>query len=136
MKRIDFWMQGEPVGKGRPRFTRQGRAYTPKKTRDYELKLASKASDKMVELGLDPIDVPCRVSVMAQFAIPKSYSKKRREAATMGEIIPTRVDADNVLKIITDACNGVLYEDDRLIYKMTVQKRFGDPMVIITLEWH
>ena len=49
MKRIDFWFQGEPVGKGRPRFTRQGRAYTPKKTRDYELKLAAKASDKMVD---------------------------------------------------------------------------------------
>ena len=99
------------------------------------MKLAAKASDKMVELGLDPINVPCRVSVMAQFEIPKSYSKKRREAATVGETIPTRVDADNVLKIVTDACNGVLYEDDRLIHKMTVQKRFGDPMVIITLEW-
>ena len=72
---------------------------------------------------------------MAQFAIPKSYSKKRRAAAVLGETIPTRVDADNVLKIVTDACNGVLYEDDRLIYKMTVQKRFGDPMVIVTLEW-
>ena len=32
--RIDVWMIGQPIGKGRPRFTRQGRAYTPAKTKD------------------------------------------------------------------------------------------------------
>ena len=31
-----FRVNGMPQGKARPRFTRQGRAYTPKKTRDYE----------------------------------------------------------------------------------------------------
>lgn len=31
-----FQVPGEPVGKGRPRFTRQGRAYTPAKTAKYE----------------------------------------------------------------------------------------------------
>ena len=36
-----FRVNGMPQGKARPRFTRQGRAYTPKKTRDYEAALAS-----------------------------------------------------------------------------------------------
>lgn len=36
MKHIEFTVFGEPQGKARPRFTRMGRAYTPKKTADYE----------------------------------------------------------------------------------------------------
>jgi len=137
MKRIDFWFQGEPVGKGRPRFTRQGRAYTPKKTRDYELKLAAAASDKMVELGIDPITSPCRVSILCQFDIPKSYSKKRREACTVGKEHPKRGDLDNYVKCILDAIqrNGVMIENDSQVYSITALKRYGDPMVIITLEW-
>ena len=35
-KKMYFEVEGEVIGKGRPRFTRQGRTYTPKKTLDYE----------------------------------------------------------------------------------------------------
>ena len=40
-KTLHFRVNGMPQGKARPRFTRQGRAYPPKKTRDYEAALAS-----------------------------------------------------------------------------------------------
>ena len=43
-KKFWFTVPGAIVGKGRPRFTTQGRfvrAYTPKKTRDYEQKIAT-----------------------------------------------------------------------------------------------
>ena len=38
-----FRVNGMPQGKARPRFTRQGRAYTPKKTRDYEADIKAAA---------------------------------------------------------------------------------------------
>ena len=36
-------VQGTPVGKGRPRFTRDGHAYTPDTTRDFEARIKWKA---------------------------------------------------------------------------------------------
>ena len=37
MDSVSFTVLGEPTGKGRPRFnTQSGRAYTPKKTVNYE----------------------------------------------------------------------------------------------------
>ena len=128
-------MIGQPIGKGRPRFTRQGRAYTPTKTRDYEKRLAAIASDKMVELRLDPITAPCKVHVLAQFEVPKSWSKKRREAAWLQEVFPGRPDIDNVIKIALDALNGVMFEDDAQVYKVGATKKYGDPMILITIEW-
>ena len=133
--RIDVWMIGQPIGKGRPRFTRQGRAYTPTKTRDYEKRLAAIASDKMVELGLDPIAVPCKVHVLAQFEVPKSWSRKRTEAAWRAEVFPGRPDIDNVIKIALDALNGVMFEDDAQVYQVGATKKYGDPMILITIEW-
>ena len=135
MPRVDFWVKGQPVGKGRPRFTRQGRAYTPQKTRDYEHKLATAASDAMQDLGLEPATGKCRVYLLAQFEIPKSWSKKRKEAATRGEIIPGRPDIDNLIKAILDACNGVTFEDDAQVEKVMATKRYGDPLVIASVEW-
>lgn len=37
---ITVTIPGEPVGKGRPKFTKAGTAYTPPKTRAYENKVA------------------------------------------------------------------------------------------------
>ena len=34
--KVEIEVSGQPQGKGRPRFTRNGRAYTPDKTREYE----------------------------------------------------------------------------------------------------
>ena len=36
-------VQGTPVGKGRPRFTRDGHAFTPDGTRDFEARIKWKA---------------------------------------------------------------------------------------------
>jgi Holliday junction resolvase RusA-like endonuclease len=135
MPRVDFWMKGQPIGKGRPRFTRQGRAYTPQKTRDYEHKLAAIASDAMQDLGLEPTDKPCRVHVLAQFEIPKSYSKKRREACVLGLEHPRRGDLDNYVKAVLDAANGVCFEDDVQVVRLMATKRYGDPMILVSVEW-
>lgn len=70
---ISFSVPGEPVGKGRPRFTRTGHTYTPGKTESYEslVRLA------YGECGMVfPKGVPVRVRITACFSIPKSASKK------------------------------------------------------------
>lgn len=135
MARVDFWLKGQPVGKGRPRFTKQGRAYTPAKTKEYEHRLAAAASDAMQDLNLEPAISKCRVHILAQFEIPKSWPKKRREAATRGEVSPGRPDIDNLVKIALDAINGVVFEDDAQVYMVQAMKRYGDPMILVSVEW-
>lgn len=135
MNKLMFWMQGQPIGKGRPRFTRTGRAYTPAKTKKYEHALAARASDEMVSLGIDPISAPCKVYILAQFEIPKSWSKRRKEAATLGVVKPGMPDIDNIAKIVLDAINGVCFDDDKQVYELRATKRYGDPLVLVQIEW-
>lgn len=133
--RVDFWLMGQPVGKGRPRFTRQGRAYTPAKTKDYEHKLAAVASDAMQDLGYEPATGKCQVHVLAQFEIPKSWPKKRREAATRGEVSPGKPDIDNVVKIVLDSINGVVFNDDSQVHRIVATKKYGQPLMLVCVEW-
>ena len=96
-----IWMNGQPIGKGRPRFTRMGRVYTPEKTRKYEMRLAAVASDYMVTHGLEVTSKPCSVIIKAQFQIPKSWTKAKKEAARNHEIYPGKPDIDNLAKVLT-----------------------------------
>jgi Holliday junction resolvase RusA-like endonuclease len=135
MKEIHIFLPGQPIGKGRPRFTRMGRVYTPAKTKNYEMKLAAAGSDVMIQNQLDPIQCPCKVLIKAQFEIPKSWTKKKKAQAAALEINPGKPDIDNVAKIALDALNGVAFEDDQQVYDLKVIKRYGDPCLIITVSY-
>lgn len=62
VRSISFSVPGEPVGKGRPRFTRTGHPYTPGKTESYEslVRLAYGGSGIIFPKG-----VPVRVKITA-----------------------------------------------------------------------
>jgi len=128
-------MAGQPVGKGRPRFTRAGRIYTPAKTKEYEEKLRSAARAAMKELDRDPTEMPCRVVILAQFEIPKSWPKYKKQAALTGEgnYRPGKPDIDNIAKAALDAMNGIVFKDDALVYKIEVEKRYGQPLLIASV---
>jgi Holliday junction resolvase RusA-like endonuclease len=99
------------------------------------MKLAAAASNAMQELKLEPTTKRCKVHILAQFEIPKSWSKKRRDAAIIGEVFPGRPDIDNIVKAVLDACNGVTFEDDAQVFRIMATKRYGDPMILVTVEW-
>ena len=123
MKRTEIFFPFEPKPKGRPRMTRRGRAYTPKKTHDYEKLI----SDFYKENCTDYYDSAIKVSLVFYMPIPKSTSKKKRVLMECGEIKCTTHtgDADNLTKAVTDALNGVAYEDDCLITELHIKKRYG-----------
>ena len=119
-----FKVYGEPVAKGRPRFTRQGRAYTPKKTHDYESEVALMAKQAMGTQ--EPLETPVAVYVYVTFPIPQSYSKKRTEACLNGSEKHTkRPDLTNIVKSIEDGMNGVVYKDDSQITSIHATKVYG-----------
>ena len=133
-----FRVCGEPRGKQRPKFTRKGRAYTPKETRAYEteIKHAAMRAAAVSNFVKLPEKSPVKITVAAFFAPPASWGKKKRAAAFAGDIYPTKKpDADNIAKIVCDALNETAYHDDSQIVMCTAAKRFvqsdGEPPCII-----
>lgn len=131
---MTFRVYGEPVAKARPRFTRQGRTYTPKRTHDYESEVAMMAKAAMG--SSEPLETPVTVCVYATFPIPQSYSKKRTEACLNGsERHIKRPDLDNCVKAITDGMNGIVYKDDSQIVNLHAKKVYGTtPMVEVFVK--
>lgn len=130
---VTIVVQGQPIGKARPRFTRRGDVYTPAATAVYEQQLAWAAKEEM--RGAEPIQGPVRMYFRAIFAIPQSWSTAKRQQALLGIIRPTgKPDADNIQKVIADALNGIAYRDDSQITEMAGSKRYGEqPMVVVTV---
>lgn len=117
--KVTFTVPGIPVGKGRPRFMKNGHTYTPEKTREYENKVIQCwkcQSGKGFAAG-----VPLAATVTAFFTVPKNTSKKKAAALDWAPHIK-RPDADNVAKAILDALNSHAYNDDSAIALLTVRK--------------
>ena len=117
-----FEIEGDPVGKGRPRFTKQGRAYTPKRTKDYE----SRVRKAYIDSGGPHFDEqPLIIRVTAVMQMPKSWSNKKRKQL-LDTPCTKKPDADNILKSIQDGLLGAAYQDDCQIYDTGCMKVWGD----------
>lgn len=118
------------VGKGRPRFVRQGgfvRTYTPPETKNAERKIASVCKSAMDVCSVGVFKGSVKLDVEAGYPIPKSTSKRLKQQMLDDEVRPTvKPDADNVLKLVADALNGVMYKDDNQIVMMSFEKRYTD----------
>lgn len=122
---LKFVVPGKPQGKGRPRFTRSGHAYTPEKTRAYERQIADVAR---AAIGpQQPLDCALRLELLIVFAPPASWSKKRRALALSGFARPmVKPDADNVVKAFGDALEGIVYVNDTQLVEIAARKVYGE----------
>lgn len=132
MKEIYFIVDGKVQPKQRPRvfrnkYTGRTQTITPQATVDYENKV--KASfyeacdgEKFFLTGA------VQMTVNVYVAIAKSTPKKTREKMLTGELKPiSRTgDLDNLFKAISDALNGVAYDDDSQIIEATIRKFYGE----------
>ena len=124
---IEFTVKGAAVPKQGPRISGH-RAYTPKRTKDYEERVLQEFRSSYS--GFYPAfgkDVPVRICIIVNQAIPKSWSKKKRAQAESGEIVPLsrNGDVDNIAKSILDALNGFAYEDDCQVTTLMITKQYG-----------
>ena len=134
---IAFEIPGPPVGKGRPRAFRIGnsvRMHTPEKTASYESLVKLAARQAMRDAA--PAAFPVALSLIVLHPIPKSWSKRRQDAALAGTERPTtKPDADNVAKAIADACNGIVWVDDAQVVELRVSKRYSSaPGVMVEVR--
>lgn len=134
---ITFSIDGEPVGKGRPRFSRRGRhmvAYTPAPTENYEA--WAKLCGKQAMAGREPLAGPVAVVVAFGVSVPKSWPAWRQEAALDGEVRPIgKPDCDNLIKAIFDSLNGIVWRDDSQIVRAEVTKVYASrPGALVTVQ--
>lgn len=128
-KRIEFEIPGKVIGKGRPHFVKKtGVAITPTQTRSYESLIRDVALPLMQ--GGKPWEGCVVVNIEAIYKIPKSYSKKDREDCLNQRIPPKKPDVDNVVKIVLDALNRVVYLDDTQVTLCVVAKWWGTEDVL------
>ena len=115
MIQITFEVPGSPVPKQRARRGRSGRWYTPQATRSYEAKVGWMAKAAGIHA---PHDGPVGLKVRLWFP-----DRRRR-------------DADNVVKAIMDALNGLAYSDDSQVIELFVSRQIDRqrPRAEVTVE--
>jgi Holliday junction resolvase RusA-like endonuclease len=125
---IRFIIPGTPVGKGRPRFARRGNfvsTYTPAATASYENLVKIYAAEAMQ--GRAVIDGAVSVWIGLYVTPPSSWSQKKQRSALDGVIFPTsKPDLDNCVKGIFDACNEIVWKDDKQAVELSVMKRYSE----------
>lgn len=139
IERIEFIIDGEPRGKGRPRFTKAGRTYTDSKTAAYERTVRQSAWVAMAKNKLPPTSANVFVEITAYHGIPKSWPNKKRALAVANVIKPKKPDIDNIIKAVLDGCNGVVFLDDAQVHAVNARKQYCGldvhPLVHVRISW-
>ena len=135
---IRFTVPGNPFGKQRPKFARQGqfvRTYTPKETLQHE-KVVAALYEKVAKGKQFKDKMPLDIQITAYYPIPKSTSKKKRKEMLEHQIRPVvKPDLDNIAKLIYDALNGVAWHDDNAIVDTRICKFYSEnPRVEIFIQ--
>lgn len=106
----------EPIAKGRPVFGK-GFTYTPKRTRDAEknLKILMRSQFKH-----KPLESSIKIEIVFFMKRPKICKRAYPS---------TRPDIDNLIKMVTDAGNEILWKDDNLIVQISARKEYGEPSI-------
>lgn len=124
-----------PVPQARPRFNgRTGRVYPSKSSYNYGIYAKVRARSAMY--GREPFDGPVKVNVLIELEPPKSWSKKKAEAALSQKRKPvSKPDLDNFLKLLLDSMNRIIYADDSQVCSIVAEKKYGPKSrAIVTVE--
>lgn len=111
MKEFTFFVPGQPRPKGRPRFTRSGRTYTPKTTLAAQKEVAQAyQANRGPWFGEVPVSVEIRFHRRGQEVTITELD--------VGERTFKRGDIDNMAKLTLDALNSVAFADDRQVVEL------------------
>lgn len=113
---LELTLYGDPIPKGRPRMSPSGHAHTPERTRSAERAAVAAIQSAMV--GIAPVSTP--VGIHVEF-----FCATRR-----------RTDGDNLLKLVTDAMNELVYLDDSQIelWSGRVHRGVGKKLALTTIR--
>jgi Holliday junction resolvase RusA-like endonuclease len=117
MTTVKFFAPGEPKGKGRPRFNPKGRPFTPDNTRAYEEEIRWAAQDAMK--GRKPFAGAVVLSVCA------CYDCRLQPKNGHPLFKVSKPDLDNIVKLVLDGMNKIVFKDDAQVCIITATKAYG-----------
>lgn len=122
----EFEIPGKIIGKGRPRLNSYtGAVYTPTRTKDYENLVMQYFMIKYPKFK--QLEGRVSVEIVANFEVPKSTKKQDKILMLENKINPIKKpDIDNIVKIILDAMNEIVFKDDTQITKLNVEKKYSE----------
>ena len=122
---LDFNFIGRPVPKQSVRFKKTGHNYQPRKVIDATNRIRKEAMVQIMDQGMAPfVPFADRVHVnnlTFYFSLPKSAKASTRKSVEDGNAVYkiTRPDlTDNLMKLVFDALNGIVYTDDSQIVSL------------------
>lgn len=135
-KYLKAYVEGCPVAMARPRFVKKtGAAYIPR-----HQKKSVKAMKEMLAIGVEDrtralFEKDQPVAMRLTFCLKRPLHHFRGGRRGAGRIKPdyidlvahhTRKDCDNLVKLVMDAGNGILYDDDKQVVQLTCGKMYDD----------
>lgn len=135
---LTFTIEGPPVAKARPRVTRFGNTYTPKKTREFEQQCGEAAKASMLRRDRSRCENGwVAVHVTSYIQIPKSLPKKKqREMEGRRHHEKENPDVDNLLKAVLDGIQGVVMRNDSQVAEIFASKWWSmTPHTEVLVRW-
>ena len=106
--------------------------YTPAKTASYERRVAMAYRQAYPGVAPYAAHVPLALVIECVWTHPASWSKRRNAATKWRTSAP---DADNVVKAVSDALNGIAWHDDAQIVCAVAKKRYGSKARVDVRIW-
>lgn len=132
---ITFEIPGEAVPWSRAG-RKNGQTFTPPRQRAHMGLITTIARRAMKDARLPLFSCPVSVGIRVIRTIPASFNKKARYEALLGKIWPDkRPDLGNFQKLIEDAMNKEVFDDDARICYAILAKVYGaEPKTIVTVQ--
>lgn len=128
MKSLTIWFPITPQAWQRPKtriINGWVQHYSPKKTTQYEKQIADYFREQPQSFKFEK-DIPVAVNLVFGMPIPKSAPKSQKAAMIEGIIKHTkRGDVDNLAKAVLDSLNGLAWEDDSQIVRLSITKEYA-----------
>jgi Holliday junction resolvase RusA-like endonuclease len=127
---LNFTVNTRPVAQSRPRFKivskglqLKGLVYDTKQCKAFKELIAWKAKMEALKSGITkPVNSPVSLTVKFYMGIAKK-----------GYHV-SRPDLDNLIKAVKDALTGVIWQDDRQVFKIHAEKTYGPPSISIKIH--
>jgi len=123
----------DPIPQGRPRFTKNGKPYDPKRQEKDAVRLLLKAARAHTFFKKG---TPLSVQLIFGMRIPKSWNQAKQKKAKDGKIRHVSTpDVDNLVKFILDCCNGIIWDDDSHVWSLDAKKIYSEsPHIYIRVK--
>lgn len=131
---IAIAIEGTPAAQKRHRHAKRGNFITTYDPSSGDKRVMQRQILNSLEMqkATVPLEKDVYLELLFYFEVPKSYSKKKLEELESKNYTYTKKpDVDNLVKLVMDAANGMLWKDDSQVYRITAEKRYGKESGIV-----